>query len=62
MAEQLYRYTVPETYYCDNHTPGDVLTVRLLGEDDGNPGWFRVETANGDEFPATLDELRALRP
>ncbi|WPH57852.1 hypothetical protein [Mycobacterium phage WXIN] len=60
-AETLYRYTVPATYKCAHHTVGDVLTVRLKGEAEGNPGWFYVENVDDlDEFPVRLSELTAV--
>lgn len=52
-----YTFTVPETYHCDNHTPGDVFTVRIVG-DAGQDGWITVENVEtGDQFPVQPSEL-----
>lgn len=53
-----FRYTVPDEYHCDHHTPGDVLTVRFTGEVAQYPDWFTVENIeDGDQFPVQLSEI-----
>lgn len=57
----VYRYVVPEVYHCDNHTPGEVFTVRLTGDVAQQPDWFTVENIySGDQFPVQMSELQEI--
>lgn len=61
--EALFHYTVPQDYHCDNHTPGEVFTVRLTGDVAQFPDWFTVENVDsGDEFSAQMSELELIIP
>ncbi|KAJ3446379.1 tandem-95 repeat protein [Anaeramoeba flamelloides] len=55
-TNNLYQYTIPDTYFTDSDGTTLTFEATLLPSDDPLPDWLKFEEENAREFKGTVDQ------